>query len=115
MRASTRHFRNPDYKVIDAGYKTPCWIWQKYFTSGGYGLDRTRGAPSSLAHRCYYIKYKGSIPDGMVIDHLCKNTLCVNPDHLEAVTQKINIRRGNTGKGFRGMTCETGMLLRPVK
>jgi hypothetical protein len=46
------------------------------------------------AHRVAYEWTKGAIPDGLVIDHLCRNPRCVNPDHLEAVTQKENCRRG---------------------
>lgn len=49
---------------------------------------------SIFAHRFSYIIHKGEIPPKLVIDHLCRNTLCVNPDHLEAVTHKENLLRG---------------------
>jgi hypothetical protein len=47
-----------------------------------------------LAHRWAYAYVYGCIPQGLVIDHLCRNTLCVNPAHLEAVTQRENVMRG---------------------
>jgi hypothetical protein len=47
------------------------------------------------AHRFSYKLYKGRIPAGYVVDHLCQNKLCVNPDHLEAVTSEVNIMRGH--------------------
>lgn len=46
------------------------------------------------AHRVSYEHFKGEIPNGLVVDHLCRQTFCVNPDHLEAVTHKENVRRG---------------------
>jgi hypothetical protein len=69
-----------------------CWLWQGTTTSDGYGkvgINRR----SWLAHRASYTMFKGPIPDGMTIDHLCQNILCVNPDHLEAVTDTENKRR----------------------
>lgn len=47
-----------------------------------------------VAHRVSYTIYKGQIPDGLVMDHLCRNRGCVNPEHLEAVTDKVNLNRG---------------------
>lgn len=66
-----------------------CWQWTGAKQSSGYGNYR-----SKLAHRVSYEKYRGPIPDGMTIDHLCRNRLCVNPDHLEPVTQYTNSMRG---------------------
>lgn len=71
-----------------------CWLWTGA-TVRGYGkLTRGgRGEGHVLAHRLSYELLIGPIPDGLQIDHLCRVRNCVNPDHLEAVTQLENIRR----------------------
>jgi hypothetical protein len=71
-----------------------CWLWIGG-TNGrdGYGRIRKNGKMES-AHRISYELYKGQIPDGLDIDHLCRNHPCVNPDHLEAVTHQTNVLRG---------------------
>ena len=70
-----------------------CWNWTACKSLHGYGgfqlNDKWR-----IAHRVSYEDKNGKIPEGIVIDHLCKNKSCVNPVHLEAVTQKENIMRG---------------------
>jgi len=61
------------------------------------------------AHRFSFTLHLGEIPDGLELDHLCKNKLCVKPDHLEAVTHAENVRRGNAGKWQREKThCPQG-------
>lgn len=82
---------------IDEG--TGCWLWEGS-TRGGYGRVRIEGKMME-AHRASYEKYVGDIPDGLVIDHLCRNRSCINPDHMEPVTNAENIKRGNAGKGQR--------------
>ena len=79
-----RTWDSNNYRVLDDG----CWEWLGS-TSTGYGCFR-RG----YAHRYSYELHKGAIPDGLQIDHLCRNRLCVNPDHLEAVTVRVNVLRG---------------------
>lgn len=72
-----------------------CWIWVGEKGAGGYGnfMYPVKGKYVN-AHKFSYLHHKGHIPDGLVIDHLCRNRLCVNPDHLEAVPGLENIRRG---------------------
>lgn len=70
-----------------------CWIWPKAKVRGGYGMFKLN-KKNVLAHRYSYTKLIGDIPNGLTIDHLCKQRDCVNPDHLEAVTMKENISRG---------------------
>jgi len=87
-----------DYVVEDRGYETPCWIWQRGTEKHGYGRMKHNGRQCS-SHRVYYERVKGPVPKSeaplwLVLDHLCRVPSCVNPDHLELVTQAVNRRRG---------------------
>ena len=69
-----------------------CWVWKAHRTKKGYGTVRYKGKMRK-AHRVVYELLVGTIPDGLEIDHLCNNTSCVNPAHLEPVTPEENMRR----------------------
>ena len=77
--------------------KTGCLVWKRATNRGGYGVIRL-GNRSWIAHRAAYHLSVGEIPPGLVLDHLCRNTLCVNPDHLEPVTGRENIARAHAAK-----------------
>lgn len=70
-----------------------CWCWQGALTYNGYG-QFWDGTKTVRAHRWSYQHYVGAIPEGLTIDHLCKNPACVKPTHLEAVTIRENVLRG---------------------
>lgn len=69
-----------------------CWLWLGATNSRGYGCWGVEGV-SQLAHRVAYELLVGPIPEGLTIDHLCFNKVCVNPAHMEPVTREENSRR----------------------
>jgi hypothetical protein len=71
-----------------------CWIWTAALNDG-YGVFWT-GERNTYAHRFAYEQLVGEIPTGLQIDHLCRNRSCVNPEHMEPVTGRVNILRGYT-------------------
>ena len=71
-----------------------CWLWTGTVNPGGYGVFDTRNEISPLAHRVAYTWLVAEIPEGLVLDHLCRIRRCVNPDHLEPITLLENILRG---------------------
>lgn len=73
---------------VDQSNPDGCWPYMGYRLPNGYGQYGSVGA-----HRLAYQLHIGPIPAGLVVDHLCRNKVCVNPAHLEAVTQQENVRR----------------------
>ena len=72
-----------------------CWLLESAPNSNGYGriqIDGVRG----LAHRVMYEHHVGTVPEGLDLDHLCRNRECCNPSHLEPVTRRENLMRGET-------------------
>ena len=92
-----------------------CWNWTASKWSNGYGMFWGEDQKLTPAHRFGYELAHGPIPEGLVIDHLCRNTLCVNPDHLEAVTERENILRGTgaSAKHARATHCIHGHEFTP--
>lgn len=97
------------FKFWDKVYITDgCWNWLAYVDREGYG--QFRRPPIYKAHRYAYEAVFGKIEAGKVLDHLCTNTRCVRPDHLEPVSSRENSLRGNTlaAKNFNKKYCPVG-------
>ena len=96
-----------DHVVNDDG----CWIWTGSRNALGYGRVHF-GASGRLkfAHRLAYELLVGPIPDGLVLDHLCRQPSCINPAHLEPVTDRVNILRGEgfAARAARQTHCPSG-------
>jgi hypothetical protein len=74
-----------------------CWEWKGAKDGDGYGHLGVAGSVVG-AHRYAYELLVGPIPEGLHLDHLCRNRPCVNPDHLEPVTQAVNVGRANKAR-----------------
>lgn len=76
-----------------AGEVDACWLWPLSRATHGYGQVRI-GGKTMRAHRAAYELLIGPVPEGLELDHLCRNRACVNPAHLAPVTHQINLLRG---------------------
>ena len=74
--------------------RSGCWLVRGWNSGNGYGKVSV-GGRSKMAHRVMYELLAGPIPEGLILDHLCRNRACCHPDHLEPVTVKINTHRGS--------------------
>lgn len=87
-----------------------CWIWTGGLKPNGYGEIRVNGK-LTYPHRVVWEALVGPIEDGLEIDHLCRVPTCCNPDHLEPVTHKENVRRGlwvHSNRRRKGTHCQYG-------
>ena len=91
-----------------------CWEWTGYVhPTTGYGMFTVRSIGTRPAHRWVYESVVGAVPAGMELDHLCRNRMCVRPDHLEPVTRHENIMRGDgpamtRARAAARATCRNG-------
>lgn len=96
MSQGKKHNRESLNQFICPEPNTGCWLWSGFIDKDGYGCVKYH-AKRQRAARLLYQLDRGPIPLGLQIDHLCRQRLCVNPWHLEPVTCKENINRGETG------------------
>lgn len=88
-----------------------CWQWHASFNDAGYGKIQVWDNGKNRvfrAHRVAYEHFKGAIPDGLCLDHLCHNRGCVNPEHLEPVTSSENTKRAMRAGFMRRKFCKRG-------
>lgn len=117
--ADRGRYPTPVLERLRAAYvedeETGCWVWQLSTNGRGYGrlwigsrVDGTRRHVN--AHRFAYELMVGPVPDGLHLDHLCRNRSCINPDHLEPVTQRENVLRGDAPAAHqaRQVECKAG-------
>ena len=94
---------NPAYSSTDERFWSKvdasgdCWLWSAGRVKAGYGCYSVWLGEGKVvahyAHRYAYRNLVGEVPNGLDLDHLCRNRLCVNPDHLEPVSRRENLRR----------------------
>ena len=87
-----------------------CWIWQEGLDKDGYPNYIRFGGKRYRPHRLVYELYIGELDLNLTIDHLCRNKICIRPEHLEQVSAKVNGLRGNTYQGInsRKIHCTQG-------
>lgn len=78
---------------VEIGGPEDCWLWTGRTNKGGYGRLYHDGS-LWVTHRLAYTFWLGAVPEGLVLDHLCRVRNCVNPAHLEPVTDRENVLRG---------------------
>jgi hypothetical protein len=100
MQAHLTTWEDRFWAKVEEDSQTGCWNWTAAMDGHGYGRfggsGGCRRGKTSLAHRIAFELVIGMIRGGLELDHLCRNTVCVNPAHLEPVTHRENLLRGRT-------------------
>ena len=101
-----------EQSMLDEG---GCIVYVGYLNRCGYGQITSQGRYFGMTHRIIYEAMVEPIPDGLELDHLCRNRACVNPDHLEPVTHQVNTLRGETVSSInaRKTHCKRGHEFTP--
>jgi hypothetical protein len=94
---------------IDKSSATGCWRYPNKPNNNGY-VEIRFNTVKTVSHRLVWQFLRGPIPDAFVLDHLCRNRTCCNPDHLEIVTEQVNILRGigNAAENAKKTHCPRG-------
>lgn len=90
---------------------TGCWFFTGALNEDGYGMLNGGDFDTKIAHRIAYRVFRGEMPPGTELDHLCRQRSCINPDHLEPVPHKVNVHRGelaNYRRSDRKTVCKRG-------
>lgn len=109
--AYIRHLETHDPALVERHFwekvymTSECWLWTGSLDTNGYGQLQGLRRKRQMAHRMAYEGIVGPIPDGLTLDHLCRNTRCVRPDHLEPVTHYENLRRAHEYHSAKGFPC----------
>lgn len=101
------------WRHIEIDVQTQCWNWTGKLINSGYGLfgvGTKKENKFKTSHRWSYEYFRGSIIKPFTVDHLCHNRICCNPFHLEVVSQKENVRRGEgiLSINYRKTRCKWG-------
>lgn len=94
-RKSLIHQRIPWWKKHSVVNPDDCWIWQRALTPNGYAQASYQSKMQRL-HKLVWEFFNGPVPEGLELDHLCRNRSCWNPEHLEPVTHQVNMQRGDS-------------------
>lgn len=100
---------------VEKNYHTGCWEWIGARNRNGYGMVYFHGRRRQAYHVTWELHHQRALPAGKEIDHLCSNPRCVNPLHLEPVTHRENLLRGNTtaARRSRQTHCKRGHEFTP--
>ena len=96
---------------VDRSDPSGCWIWTGGGANGYGRLNLGARGKKVYAHRWAYEHYVGPIPDGLLVDHICRNTACVNPAHLRLADRSLNAQNvsgppSSNKSGERGVFWE---------